>query len=238
MRIGKDSSGDATRAERTLATVDPFREWPAASLRMLGTAARTLELAVGQTLVAQRQQVKGIYVIASGDIEVGTVSDDGRSYVRRFAHPGMLFGMISVLDGQGSPYSYIAHERSTLLFVPKDALLSALAHRPILWESVARFVAGFQRKALAAIDENMFVPLRNRLARTLVTLAMTRGAPAHPPAVAVRVRTTQHDVANLLGVSRQSVSRELKLLERQGLVRIDYRAITLLDPSAVGRYAA
>jgi CRP-like cAMP-binding protein len=213
-----------------------FGQWPAQEIQSLCEATRVLYVSVGQVLIAQGQVLNGLYVIGAGSVEVGSIHDDGRRYVRRYAQPGMLFGLVSVLDGEGSPYSYTAHEPTTILFIPKAAFLSILSRHAELWPSVAHHLASFQRMALATIDEHMFETLQIRLARALVSLAKVYGT-HDAVGVAIRIRMTQDNVASLLGVSRQSVSKELKRLEQNGLIRIDYGRITLIDPEAIERAA-
>lgn len=235
-RLPAPSSQDRSLIRKVLPTVRLFRPWPAQHVQTLADATRVLRFPSGQVLVAQRQALNGIYVIGTGSIEVGSMHLDGRRYVRRYARVGMLFGLVSVLDGKGSPYTYITHEPATVLFIPKATFLSLLSRHPEMWASVARFVASFQRMALSAIDEHMFVALRVRLNSALVALAKSQCLRAGS-ADTIAVRITQDELASLLGVSRQSISKGLKQLEREGVIKVEYRKISLVDYQAVERIA-
>ena len=82
----------------------------------------------------------------------------------------------------------------------------------------------------------MLLPLPMRLARRLLAakhahdLSAT-GVPQEPAAL----RLSQEDTGQMLGVSRQSVNRQLKEWEAQGMLRLDYGRVTLLDRAALRR---
>lgn len=227
------ASQDRSLLRAMLHKVRLFREWPTEHIAAIVAATRVLHVAPGHLLVTQGQALNGIYVIAVGSVEVASMHVDGRLFVRRYAGPGMLFGLISVLDGEGSPYSYTAQGPTTVLLIPKDTFLDVLSRHPEMWASVARFVARFQRIALSTIDEHMFVTPQVRLARTLLSLVSGQGNQRG----ALMISITQDSLAGLLGVSRQTVSKELKELERGGRIRVSYGKIELLDYRAIERFA-
>lgn len=231
------SAGQQVNVVELVARVEPFAEWPRLHVRELCASIRVFRFPAAHMLIGQGQKLAGLYVIGAGVIEVGSTNADGRRYVRRFAQPGTLFGLLSILDDEGSPYFYAAHEPSTVLFIPKGAFLATLARHPEQWESIARFVAKFQRKALNAIDENIFVPLRSRLARTLLLLANADGTQVPDCMEGTRVRIAQHHLASLVGVSRQSISKELKRFAKEDMIQIEYGSIKLVNLDAVKRMA-
>jgi CRP-like cAMP-binding protein len=83
------------------------------------------------------------------------------------------------------------------------------------------------RQALRWIDDAILSPLSARLAHRLVMLADPAGAEGQGP---VGIGASQEDLAMMLGVSRQSVNRQLKLWEDAGLLRLEYKRIVLLAP--------
>src|SRR5690606_5114083 len=114
-----------------------FSSWPESALRALRTGARLRSAPPGSTVILQTYPVHGVYSIVEGSIEVGSTQAAGRRFIRRFAKPGTLFGLVSVLDGQGSPYTYLAHTKVLLLYVERTALLAALSKDPPLWRDIA-----------------------------------------------------------------------------------------------------
>jgi CRP-like cAMP-binding protein len=90
------------------------------------------------------------------------------------------------------------------------------------------------RQALAWIDDAILMPLPVRLARRLLSLT---SSPAGLASGSAALAASQEDLAFMLGVSRQSVNRQLKLWEADGTLRVTYRRIELLDPQKLTQHA-
>ncbi len=229
-------SSDSLLAFRAIRLSRLFSAWPEELAREVSARARIIRAAAGDKFVRQGQVLEGLYVIVSGCVEIGSDRSDGRRYVRRYAEPGYIFGFPSIFDGKGTSFFYVAHQATQLVLVQKSVFLSILERHPQLWRSVVREVVGNQRLVLSAIEEWMFEGLRVRLTRLLVSLATAFGT-RETAGTAIQIRLTKDDLGDLLGVTRQSVSKELRRLEREGLVISAYGRLTLIDQAALGRIA-
>ena len=217
--------------DRTFSGTPVFRQWPEKHVQELVASAPEIRAAKGKAIVRQGDTFRGLYLVLSGSVEVSAAGASGRRYIHRYARPGTAFGFMSVFDPQPSPYSYVAHEPTRMLFIRTETFIATLMRHPELWLSVARHLAGFQRVALDVVQEQVFEGIRPRLARALLSLSRAWAtAPAEPG-----LQITQDELAGLVGVSRQSVSKELKRLEREGLVRIGYARIAVPDAAALER---
>ena len=230
------SSEDRLLVQRTFRNSRLFKDWPDEQVQELCAGARVIRAAGGENIVRQGEVLNGLYVIATGCVEIGLARADGRHFIRRFAEPGYVFGFPSVFDGKGTSFSYKAHELAQLVFVRKPDFLSILERHPELWLSVVREVVGYQRLTLDAIEESMFERFEVRLARLLVSLAEAFGV-REGRGTAIHIKLTQDSLGHLLGATRQSVSRELKRFEKDGLIIINYGRITLANPPALERIA-
>ncbi|MNG24826.1 hypothetical protein D3C84_1095920 [compost metagenome] len=82
------------------------------------------------------------------------------------------------------------------------------------------------------------MPLPVRLAHRLLTLDARAATPAEEDGGGTLLGVSQEDLSFMLGVSRQSVNRQLKLWEEDGTLRVRYRSIELLDRAQLERHAA
>ncbi|WP_245703299.1 Crp/Fnr family transcriptional regulator [Streptomyces lushanensis] len=73
----------------------------------------------------------------------------------------------------------------------------------------------------------------HRLARLLTTLATDFGRPEEDGSVAIPLRLSQQELASLLGASRESATRGLRLLREQGIISTRYRNIVIRDVSVL-----
>lgn len=226
MKQQASTGATAADAYRVLEQVDLFHDWPPEFLTQAAQACKTLDVDAGEEFVHVGQVLDGLYVIASGAVAIGVHSSDGRRYLRRYAASGQVYGILSLLDRRGSPQFYTSRGATRVIVVPKAVILSALDQYPRLWWGLIRQLAVYHRNHLAAIHQLAFDPLRVRLLRALFDYAAQFGASDVPQTYA-KLRLTQDELADLLGVTRQSVSRELKRLEREGHVEVVYGGIVL-----------
>jgi CRP-like cAMP-binding protein len=211
-----------------------FKFWPQRPLQNLLSVSHQIDIAAGKPVIRQGEVFKGLFVILSGSVEVEAAQGNGRQFIQRYAKPGTAFGFMSVFDAKSSPYSYIAHEQARLLFIRKADFIAVLTKNPSLWLSVAQHLADLLRVALDTVQEQTFEGVRARLARSLLSLAQSREQDT--PKLR-SLRYTQEDLAGLLGVSRQSISKQLKRLEREGLIRILYGKVELNDEDGLKHIA-
>ena len=220
----------ADEAYRALKQVHLFCNWPDDLLRQAADASKMLEADAGDEFVHVGQVLEGLYVIASGAVAIGVHNSDGRRYLRRYAARGQVYGMLSMLDGKGCPQFYMSRLATKIIVVPKFIILSALEQHPRLWWALVQQWAVYHRNHLDAIHRIAFEPLRARLLRALLEYATQFGA-KEAPKQGAELQLTQDELAALLGVTRQSVSRELKRLEREGHIQIVYGGIVLRSGS-------
>lgn len=203
-----------------------FSSWPDRALLALAPQVRRRRFDIGQVIIAQGEVLRGLYAVCEGEVEIYEVRADGRRYIRRLAAAGQVFGFLSVFDGRGSHHAYVAHGHSEVAFVPSRALFPVLEAHPDLWFTVVREMAEFQRQMLSSIKEFVFDDTRSRLLRALRSLARTHGV-ADGRRGGILLRVTQEELAALLGVSRQTVSKELQALAAARVLAIEYGRLRL-----------
>src|SRR5690606_41804372 len=89
-----------------------------------------------------------------------------------------------------------------------------------------------------ALEDRAFLDLAHGMAKQLIALSYihtTDGPPKLDPQV--RISVTQGELASMLGVSRESVNKQLTLFAREGLVTLSRGAVTLQNPEALRQFA-
>lgn len=218
---------------RTLFEASGVSERVAAS-----TVDRLLEVADlrtyarGQVICLLGEVVTHLHVFLEGTVEVSTEDADGDRAVCWYMGPGHWLGLISVLDGKPSPHNYLAHTDTSALLIPRPLFLDAMADDPKLARLCISILCKRARRLFGQQAADILLPLRARIARLLLMLHAQWGN-AGPDDRDLGLKFSQDDFAAMLGVSRQSLNRELRALEAEGRISLAYARIRLLDIPAL-----
>ena len=217
---------------RALQEARPVGTWPVSCVKELIAATRVKTFEPDSWILRRGEPVNFLYIVVSGIVEISASSADGSRLTIRYAGPGWSFGLLGLVDGNPMNHSCRAHERTAVALLPKEVLFSILKREPTLWESVAREVAERNRFILRQFAEQAFEPLRVRLARVILILAESYGSECND-GVVVNLRLAKDKLGEMLSVSRQSVTKEIKPLETEGVIRMNYGRILILDMEAL-----
>lgn len=195
---------------------------------LLAVAHRRM-LAQGDSLFLKGSMPDALFGVVQGTLRVSVTGTSGREAVIAVLQPGHWFGEVSLLVGQERVYDTFATEPTEMAVVSAPDFHHLIASSFVIHMAFTRLIGLRLRQALRWIDDAILSPLPVRLAQRILALAQLGSG--EPLAV------SQEDLAMMLGVSRQSVNRQLKLWEDAGLLRLEYKRIALRAPDALERLA-
>lgn len=140
--------------------------------------------------------------------------------------PGQWIGLIPIIDGKGTIHNLRPHAAMVLLHVPRSAFQQALRTDQGLALMCLNLLCQRSRSVYCNMATETLLPLCARTARLLLMLVEQRHA-MH--GIELSLKLTRDDFPDMPGVTRQILNRELKTLEKQGLLTIAYSPITLHD---------
>lgn len=184
-------------------------------------------LAPGDSLFLKGSMPDALFGVVQGTLRVSVTAQNGREAVIAVLQPGHWFGEVSLLVGQERVYDTFATEPTEMAVVSAPDFHRLIASSFEIHMAFTRLIGLRLRQALRWIDDAILSPLPARLAHRLLMLADPAGTEGQGP---VGIAVSQEDLAMMLGVSRQSVNRQLKLWEDAGLLRLEYKRIVLLAP--------
>ncbi len=135
---------------------------------------------------------------------------------------GDIFGEIALLDGHPRTADAIAVTDCDFFVIERRDFLPLLREEPDIALKIVELLCGRLRRTTDQAESLMFLNLSSRLAKTLLQLS-TGSADAK----ARRVAITQRDLANIIGMSRESTNRQLRDWERNKWVRLERGGILL-----------
>jgi CRP/FNR family cyclic AMP-dependent transcriptional regulator len=199
----------------------------AEAIRSLARLCQTRRLPAGQTLFVKGDPGDALYGVRRGQIRIETGTTAGERLTIEVFGAGDLFGEIAVLDGRPRSADAIAQEDAELFVLPRADFLKTLEGDGRLAIRIIELLCARLRSTNDRTEEMMFLPLSVRLARRLDTLVQDFGA---------EVQITQDELAGLVGVTRESVNRQLQEWRASGIVTLS-RGRILVDPERLAAEA-
>jgi CRP/FNR family cyclic AMP-dependent transcriptional regulator len=178
----------------------------------------------------------GVFALISGEIRVIQTTAGGRSALLMIASPGAWFGEAAMIDGQPRSSDAVAVGRASVLQLSPSVFRRLTADDSARYAAFARLVCEQYRRAMDYIVTTSNLPLPVRLAQRLVGLAHGHGL-ASGRHTAIDLHLSQESLAQMVGVSRQTLNRGLKALEAKGVIAVGYASLTLIDGPALERIA-
>ncbi|ELA01275.1 Crp/Fnr family transcriptional regulator [Cupriavidus metallidurans] len=190
----------------------------------------------GEVLTRRGEPVGHLCLIVDGVLEVSATTQTGKRHVARYLEPGQLMNLIPVLDEQGAIHDAVAHEETVVLLLGKTLVQRTLASEPGLALALMRLLCLRSRLTYLNLAESSLATLRARCARTLLHMVDPYGMP-RTDGVSISLKLSQDEFADMVGRSRPIVNKELKQLERDGIIRITYSHFLILDLAALSAIA-
>jgi CRP/FNR family transcriptional regulator, cyclic AMP receptor protein len=214
-------------AEAALATVQAnpwFASLNNALQVQLLSRSEPLQLGRGEMALRQHAEAHGFFVLLSGSLKASTLRADGREAILAVIDPGNWFGEISLLDGLPRTHDITALQPSSLLVV-SAADFAALMQRSDFSRAISVLLAGRVRALYGLVEDATLRSTRARVARRLLLLA--RGDVTGASDVRATVPVSHEALAMMLGMTRQTLAKELKALVAAGAVALHYRRIDI-----------
>lgn len=173
-----------------------------------------------------------IYLLKRGVVKISTLDDEGREIILALLRRGEAFGEEAALEDAPRDHMAEAYEDALICFITKQDFLDMLRNQPDLAFKVTKLL-GFRLKTFRNRVENLlFKGAPARLAATLLELARDHGVP-DAQGILLPLKLSQQDLANLIGVTRESVNLALSDFRKRGLIHVEDRAIRLLRPEGL-----
>lgn len=206
---------DMLRGLPILAGLDPE------SLTALGRSLTRLRRRDREPLFSEGDPCTGLYLVERGSIRVFRVLEDGREYTIDLLGPGEPTPLVAFLDGGPAPASAEASEDTDLLFLPRPAFVEVIRRRPEVLERVIAILSKRLRDAHRWETELALHTVHGRIASTLLRLEAEHRA---------GLRTLSHEeLAHLVGAARETVTRALHDMAKQGALVVGREGIEIKD---------
>ncbi|HEX8171573.1 MAG TPA: Crp/Fnr family transcriptional regulator [Thermoanaerobaculia bacterium] len=165
-------------------------------------------------------------LIREGQVKVTMISPEGKEIILSLLGPGDFFGEMALLDDEPRSATVVATETLELVTIWRSDFLQILAENFSITKKVLAEISRRLRSASNRIESLATMDVYGRLARFFLDLAKDTGKVLDNGYVAV-TRPTHQSIANMIGTSRETVSRLIHDLMRQNLLLSEGKTIYL-----------
>jgi CRP-like cAMP-binding protein len=184
----------------------------------LFAAAKPVRLNADEVLFLAGDAGDGCYHVEEGLLKVTMVSRGGSERILAFFGSGAIVGELSIIDGLPRSASVVAVREASLSFLSRAAFEDFANKHPEVYKSLVALLAARLRETDAVVAAGSFLPLRGRVALTLLELAEDFGQDVGSGRIVIRQKIGQSDLAAMAGIARENVSRILNDWKRRKLV--------------------
>jgi CRP/FNR family transcriptional regulator len=217
MALPRDQTSDEITA--LLRQLPIFAELSDAVIGQLAGRCVARDFAEGRVLFSTGDACRGLYVIGTGRVRIYRTSPDGKEQVLHIEGAGRPVAELPLFDGGTYPASAITAEPSRLIFLARDDFEAMYRMHPDVAHAIIRALGKRLRHLVQVTETLAFHDVAARLAMLLVGYA-ERGGSTSPSGTEIRLDRTQEELSLEIGTARESVSRAMRQLRRDGLVEL------------------
>ena len=196
-------------------------------------AGRRVTLGRGETAYVPGDPADRVYLVETGRMKIVRTSAGGAETIVGIRTAGEIFGELSAIEpARVRSTAAIAIEPAAIRAIPATVITELLSQDAVFARA---FCAGLVRRLTDAereLTELAGKSVPGRLVDALGRLAAMYGEDAGDGTVRIGINLTHRDLADLIGTSRETLTKELSVLADVGLVRVTHRTVTLVQPQA------
>jgi CRP/FNR family cyclic AMP-dependent transcriptional regulator len=192
--------------------------------------ALTRKVKKGTLLFRKGDVGTNLYAVCAGAVRVSAPSDQGKDAVFNLIVPGEIFGEIAFLDGGPRTADAVMIESGELMVIERRDFLPLLQDYPELALRLLEILCGRLRRTSEQVEDIVFLGLKARLAKAL--LYLYEHSLSKPPQ---KLKVTQREISQLIGVSRESANKQLRSWQRQKWLKLERGGLSILSPDALKR---
>ena len=182
----------------------------------------------GEFIVMEEMEGKQCYFITHGSVKITRSSKEGREVILAILIAGEFFGEMSLLDGETRSANVLTLEETKVLALNRNDFMATLEEYPQVSIQLLKELTIRLRKSDLQIASLTLSDAEKRIGLCILRLAGEQGT-IRQGHVKIKKFPFQHDIANMAGTSRETVSRTLVLFEQNGLIQREGRQLTIVN---------
>ncbi len=177
-----------------------------------------------------------LHIVLRGSVKVSLLSEEGKEAILSILGAGEVFGEMSLFDGEPRSATVTTMEPCHFLVLRRQVFLPFLEKRVHVMLELIAEMSKRLRATNDLVGNLSFLNLSARLARILLNLVQQYGK-VTPNGIVIGLKLSQEELGHLVGVSRESVNRQVRIWVDSGLIDYDHGTLVVLNSDALFREA-
>ena len=206
-----------------------FSDLEPAAFDQLCRYARLSSLKRGAAIFSKGDAGNNLFAVISGTVKISTSSAGGRNAILNLIGAGEVFGEVALLDGLERTADATANTDCELCVIDRREFIPFLGNQPALAMKFIELLCARVRWTSEQVEQVILQDLPGRLAGALLRLTEKPQQPRANRTIAI----TQQEISEMVGMSRESINKQLRAWEHRNWVRLEHGAIVVLDASSL-----
>jgi CRP-like cAMP-binding protein len=222
--------------QQLLNKIPLFNSLSDSDLKSLSECVRLQSLKKGQTLFRKGDEGSSLYIIKQGTIKIVLPSRLGDEVIVTIFSEGDFFGEMALFDGKPRSADALAMESIKIYMLSRKDFLLFLHSNINAMESILSQLTKRLRDTDDFLEGTCFLNVSARLAKKLLDLAESYGR-QDADSIYIDLDLTQKELGDMIGSTRESINKELKILRDKGLITMQENKIQIIDITRLKRRA-
>ena len=180
----------------------------------------------GEIILNKDNCKEALYILLEGIIHIGYLSPSGRFHAFNYYSEKSLINLLPCIKNESLDYDYYAFNQVRILQIPREIFLAELSENKDLSNGVLSLMAQRMHNLLNEIKFLHVANLHQKVCKVLLDLGQQYGR-LHQLGTEIEIKISQHDLADLLSSSRQTINKEIKNLVTQNVIQWQYENIII-----------
>ncbi|MFW5999347.1 MAG: Crp/Fnr family transcriptional regulator [Halanaerobiaceae bacterium] len=216
------------KAEKCLQDLAIFSRLDEKNIKLICQRANERQYNTGEIVFFEKDEVKKIYLLASGRVKLSMLSPEGKEKVLTILQEGDIFGEVSVFAEDPQPMTAEVVEDARLLILAWDELEEIIGRDPSIAIKIIDALSRKTRLLTTQIRELVFQDAAGRLASLLLRFLDDFGHSINGGEI-IDIVLTHQEIANLIGTSRVTVTKLMNEFMDEGIIKKYRRKIVVKD---------
>ncbi len=207
------------------------------SLQALDRIKHATAYPAGALVFVEGQMPRGVYVVCQGRAKLLATNSDGKTFIMKIAQPGEILGLHAVVSGKPYELTVETLQPSQLAFISREDFLRFLREHG---DACLRAAEQLSNDCQSAYDVIRCIGLSHSVGEKLARLLLqwSTDAQASNGVIRLKVALTHEEMAQLIGTSRETVTRTLSQFKKQRILELTGSTLTIRNKAALEKMVA